>query len=281
MLTAGGVTYYRFVDLARQSMVRHAIGGRAGGTSVGHLATLNISYTVGDERSRVAANREAFCSAAGVDPKGVCRAQQIHGNAVARVGGAEAGRGYAGLSAASAPEQATVPNVDSLVTNEPGVFLWLAFADCVPIMLFDPTHRAVGLAHAGWRGTVGHIVARTVEKMTDEFGTRPADLLAGIGPAIGPCCYEVGDDVAAAALAAFANDRDVVQPDVAGRMRLDLPGANARLLLNLGVPARQIEASEYCTSCRTDLFFSHRAEAGRTGRFAAMIGLEPEPTTGR
>jgi YfiH family protein len=159
------------------------------------------------------------------------------------------------------------------VTDEPGTYLWLGFADCTPVLLYDPIQRAIGLAHAGWRGTVGHVVARTVEAMLREFGTRPADLLAGIGPAIGPCCYQVGPEVASAVRTAFPDDPDLLTPDGSDRMRLNLPGANARLLTRLGVPAEQVELSDLCTACRTDLCFSHRAEAGRTGRLAAVIGL--------
>lgn len=269
MRTIGyGIACLQFPGLMGQAGVVHGVSSRTGGHSDGPFASLNLSYAVGDEPGRVAANRDAFCRALGVDPRGVVCAQQVHGSEVARVGRAEAGRGYADRATA-------ISGADALVADEPGVYLWLTFADCVPILLFDPVHRAVGLAHAGWRGTVGHVAARTVEAMVREFGTRPADLLAGVGPAIGPCCYQVGPEVADAARLAFPDDPNVLWPDGAGGQRLDLPGANARLLARLGVPTECVELADHCTACRTDLFYSHRAEGSRTGRLAAVIGIRP------
>ncbi len=262
------IHFLQFAVLARRAELVHGVSRRTGGASEGHLASLNLSYAVGDEPGRVAANRDAFCAALGVDPAGVVCAQQVHGVEVARVGRAEGGRGYADRATA-------VVGADALIADEPGVYLWLTFADCVPVLLYDPVRRAVGLAHAGWRGTVGHIAARTAEAMAREFGTRPADLIAGVGPAIGPCCYQVGPEVAEAVRAAFPDAPDLLRPDDAGRERLDLPLANARLLARAGVPPERIELAGYCTACRTDLFYSHRAEQGRTGRMAAVIGLRP------
>ena len=263
-----GLTYYQFRRLAERGEIVHAVSGRSGGRSVGPFASLDVSYAVGDEPTVVEGNRAMLCAALRIDPRTVVCAEQVHGNLVARVGRSDVGHGYANPTPAIAV-------ADALITDEPDVHLWLTFADCVPILLHDVARRAVGLVHAGWRGTVGHIVSRTVEAMGREFGTRPTDLLAGIGPAIGPCCYQVGAEVAAAVRTAFPGDADLLQPTAGGGGRFDLPGANARLLARLGVLPENVERSEYCTACRTDLFFSHRAEGGLTGRMAAVIGIRP------
>jgi YfiH family protein len=160
---------------------------------------------------------------------------------------------------------------DALVTDVPGVFLMLRFADCVPVLFHDPVRQAVGLAHAGWRGTVSHIARATVEKMVDAFGCSPADIRAGIGPSIGPCCYEVGPEVVSAAQKAFPDAPFVLQRGSGERWHFDLWAANHHQLAAAGVT--EIELSGLCTACRTDEWFSHRAEGGRTGRLAAVIGL--------
>jgi YfiH family protein len=175
----------------------------------------------------------------------------------------------------------------------------MSFADCAPIFLFDPVNNAIGLGHAGWRGTVEDLPGAMVRKMTAEFGSYPADLIAGIGPSIGRCCYEVDEPVISMVNAAFAEPESLlvppppktkpigVDPRWHSRMHaasshpqeetnghrpyFDLPEANRRNLANAGV--KQIELSGLCTACRTDLFFSHRAENGRTGRFGTIFIL--------
>lgn len=264
--TGNGVTYYTFESLAGRSGLVHAISGRAGGGSAGDLGGLNLSFAVGDDPAIVLANRRDFCAAVGIDATGVVCAAQIHGTAVARVGAAERGRGFASRESA-------IPDVDVLITAEPGVGLWLGFADCAPILLFDPRRRAVGLAHAGWRGTVGGIVGRTVEALTREFGCEPADLLATIGPCIGACCYEVGAEVTAGARASLPAPDEALAATGPSTWRLDLVAANAQLLRAAGVLAGNVELSGICTSCQSDHFFSHRAQHGRAGRFAAIIGM--------
>lgn len=261
-----GITCYTFEALDGRRRLVHAVSGRAGGRSEDELAGLNVSYAVGDDSTVVLANRRDLCAAVGIDPAGVVCAAQVHGAAVARVGAAERGRGFASRESA-------IPDVDALITDEPGVYLWLGFADCAPILLYDPVYQAIGLAHAGWRGTVGGIAARTVEAMAREFGSDPAEIIATVGPCIGPCCYEVGAEVAAAARAGLPAPDEALVATGPNTWRFDLPAANAQLLCAAGVRADNIERSGICTSCRPDLFYSHRAQRGRAGRFAAIIGL--------
>src|SRR5262249_9448876 len=161
----------------------------------------------------------------------------------------------------------------AIVTDRPGLPLSMRFADCVPVLLYDPVHPAIGLVHAGWRGTMSDVVGAAVQKMSDTFGTRPADIQAGIGPSIGPECYQVGAEVVEATCAAFGDSDGLVHHAADGSAYLDLWEANRRALERAGI--RQIEISGLCTACHTDEFFSHRAEHGRTGRFGAVIALEP------
>ena len=265
--TDSEVSYGAFDLLSGQPGLRHAVSGRAGGRSRGELAGLNVSFAVGDDPAVVLENRRDLCAAVGIPPESVVCAAQVHGTRVAHVGRSDRGRGFESRESA-------IRDVDGLVTDETGVFLWLSFADCTPVLLFDPVRRAVGIAHAGWRGTVGGIAARAVEALAREFGSDPADLVAAVGPCIGSCCYEVGAEVAAAARAGLPSPDDALTESGPSSWRLDLTAANAQLLRSAGVAPRQIEVSGLCTSCRSDLLFSHRAQSGRAGRFAAIIGME-------
>ena len=164
-----------------------------------------------------------------------------------------------------------IPATDALITDTPGIALMLRFADCLPVLFYDPVRRAIGLAHAGWRGAIKGIAARTVVAMMEAYGSRPADIVAGLGPCIGPCCYQVGADVIASVKAGFNHWRGLLQSQGDGSVHFDLWEANRRQLTEMGV--EEIEVIQICTACRTDEFFSHRAEGGRTGRSAVMLGM--------
>ena len=162
------------------------------------------------------------------------------------------------------------PATDALVTAEPAVPMLMRFGDCAPILLFDPAQHVVGLAHAGWRGIVADTVGATIRTMREQVGCDPSNLWAGIGPTIGPCCYEIGPEVAGAVQASCPPGVDVTH-QINGRTHLDLPGAAQAQLRAMGVA--HTEHADICTVCRVDEFFSHRAERGRTGRFGVVIGL--------
>lgn len=252
-----GVSFYTFSSLNHTHEIVHAVSTRHGGVSPAPFDTLNLSRNVGDELQNVDSNFHRLHDALALDANMTVGASQAQADSVAIVD--ERHRGT------------RVKDVDALLTNAPNVPLLLRFADCVPIFLYDPTHRAIGVAHAGWRGTVLKIVTRAAQTMFDSFGTRPRDLIAGIAPSIGPCCYRIGDDVIARVRAAFANADELLvsQPD--GGAHFDLWQANACQLRALGV--EQIEMANLCTAHRTDDFFSWRAERGNTGRFGAVIAL--------
>jgi len=247
--------------------VAAGISLRGGGVSTGPWTSLNLALHVGDEADAVLENRRRLSLAAGFAPEAWTCAEQTHENRVRLVTASDRGAGR--LS-----RETAFPATDALITREAGILLVTFHADCVPIFFFDPARRAVGLAHAGWRGTASRVAIRTVEAMEEAFGTRPGDLLAAIGPSIGPCCYEVGEDVAGAIGVPEATRE--AGGRAGGRFLLDLKEANRQFMIKAGLAPNRIEVSGYCTCCRTDLFFSHRGEGGRTGRLAAFIGIGTE-----
>ena len=273
---------FRFDGLPNGHL-HHAVFSRRGGVSVAPFDSLNLSMAVADERERVYANRRRAYGLFGRETDSVVHAHLVHGATVARVTTAENGT--------------WVHHVDGLISDQPGCVLTMSFADCAPILLYDPVHRAIGLGHAGWKGAVADLPGALVRAMSQQFGSDPADLLAAVGPCIGPCCYEVGEIVIDAVRGAFTRPEELLretaddrrptanqQPTTNDHSPLatrhsppathrffDLPEANRRNLRNAGV--RHVELAEYCTACRTDLFFSHRAEKGRTGRFGVVMGL--------
>lgn len=244
------------------------------------MALGDVSYVTGPNRAAVAANRAAWSSEIGVDSDHWVCAQQVHGSSVAVAVPGDAGRGAGSF-------ESSIPATDALVTNVPGLPLSVFCADCVPILMYDPVRRSIAAVHAGWRGTVSGVATAAVEALADNFGTVSADLLVGIGPSIGPCCYEVGGEVigawreiAAERLAAEAIERAVRgKTSYSGsdsRPAFDLWEANRLLLMAAGVPDDQIEIAAICTHCHSDRFFSHRALSVRhevEGRFAAIIAL--------
>ncbi len=249
--------YYLFESLADQ--VPHGAFTRHGGFSQGAFASLNVGHTVGNDLEHVAANHEAIYRALGTCAGSVVTAHQVHRDHVAVVSPDDGGRVYA--------------ETDALISNVPGLFLMLRFADCVPICFYAPRQGAVGLAHAGWRGTLAKIAAKTAQAMMATFRCRPEEIYAGIGPSIGPCCFQVGPEV----VEAFRKETDGasalfshVQQD--GRAHLDLWRANSLQLREVGLTS--IEVAGLCTFCHRDTFYSHRAEQGHTGRFATVIGLQ-------
>jgi YfiH family protein len=255
--TANDLRYYQFETLSQPDLV-HGVFARHGGVSPRPFHSLNMAMSVGDSRENVVANRTRAFQALGRAPASVADLWQVHS---AEVVVAETPR----------PEGRPSPKADALITNRPELTLFLRFADCVPILLFDPKHHAVGLVHAGWRGTLQRIAAVTVKAMRARYGTQPHEVLAGIGPSIGPRRYEVGPEVVAATRAAFNGRSDELLPSFNGRTHLDLWAANALQLQQAGV--EQIEVSDICTASSTHDFFSHRGEHGQTGRFGALIAL--------
>lgn len=255
-VTFRSLAYYQFEALIPGTV--HGMFTRLGGHSRPPWASLNTGGSVGDDPAAVEANHRLTCQALGLDVEDLVSCVQVHGAEVGVVD--ERDRGTAR------------PGTDALITAAPGLWLMLRFADCTPVLLHDPVRRVVGLAHGGWRGIAAGVARKTVAAMRDAYGCRPADLIAGVGPAIGPCCYEVGEDVAEAIGQAFPAAPSLLSPRANGRWHLDLWSAARLQLARAGV--RQVHVSGVCTACHTKEWYSHRAERGRTGRHAVLIGLE-------
>lgn len=236
----------------------HAVSTRSG-----RIGELDCAWSPGDNALRLRRNLETIATALDVDPAFVCCARQVHGTGVKCIDA---------VPELNPAEPCRVcGEYDALITDRPGITLMIRVADCVPIVLFDPVRRVVAVVHAGWKGTLADIVSATVERMCMHYGCRASDLLGGIGPSIGPCCFNVGADVAEQFRSA-PGWSDCVRVDLNG-FRIDLPGANRAALLRCGVLPHNVEMSGYCTACRLDIFFSHRGEQGNTGRFGLFAGL--------
>jgi hypothetical protein len=260
-LQEGALQRYIFASFPRDGLT-HGLFNRQGGHSQGPFASLNVGYSVGDEPERVEANHRAIYSALNIEPGDMVSAQQVHGARVT-VATAEDGGG-------------TLERTDALISDTPGLMLMMRVADCVPVFFYTAESPAVGLAHAGWRGTLEGVATKTARAMASAFGCRPEKLIVGLGPSIGPCCYEVGPEVVARVREVYGAQADgLLSPATGeGKAYFDLWHANALQLRNTGV--EQIETAGICTCCRCDEFYSHRSEGGRTGRLAALAGLAKE-----
>jgi polyphenol oxidase len=269
--TRESVEFLTFDSLSCFDNVTCFVTTRRGGLSEGALEGLNLGMRCGDDPDIVIDNRSQLSLITGAFPDLLTFGNQVHGTNVRRLTGDLIGSG------ALDPETA-IADTDALVTDLHDVPLVVLVADCAVVAMFDPEKKAVGLAHAGWRGTVAGIAAATVQKMAEEFGSSPGDIVAGIGPSIGPCCFEVGDEVAERFAEAFPDAQKRVVQSGRGTARVDLWNANRLQLSGAGLLDKNIETADLCTSCRTDLFYSHRkeastAEGGRSGRFAGVIML--------
>ena len=297
---ASGLQILEGPAFARFNWLVHGFSTRPGGVSELKALrdgedtcekVLNLGFTDWDPRARVLDNREKFIRAIGANKMRVVALRQIHSDIVQVVDSANESR-------SGADSRETAPQGDALITREPGVLLVVQTADCIPILLADPKRRAIAAIHSGWRGTVRRIAAKALGRMQMDFGTKPEDVVAALGPGIGQSCYEVGTEVATEFQAQFPNARDWFEgpfdrladsdndpnwlPWLAmkppghqpppPRVQLDLIAANRAILEAAGIPARNILSSGFCTACRTDLFFSFRKER-TTGRMMAAIGI--------
>jgi hypothetical protein len=227
-----------------------------------------MSWARPDAPENVLENRRRVCQMLHTPLERVVQAGQIHGVGVRAVGADEVGSG-------AVDRASLLPPSDALISDTPDVYLLACFADCVPLLFFDPRRPAVGVAHAGWRGTVAGIASATIRALGEHYGSRPSDIRVLIGPSVGPCCYEVGEEVIAAAEANLPRARRAIRRQPGSRAHFDLWQANKDLLLDAGVRPMHIENGELCTVHHAGRFFSHRATGGHTGRFAAIIGLRP------
>ena len=252
-----GVPYLVFPSLENTGLVRHAFSTRLGGCSTGDLATMNLSSTRGDDPENVKENFQRFGAAVGFDPKDLVLSLQTHTTTVRLVTEEDRGKGF------TRPRD--YKDVDGLITNVPGLVLATFYADCVPLYFVDPVHRAIGLSHSGWRGTVNRMGEVTLQRMKEAFGTRPSDVWTAIGPSICQDCYEVSEDVAQEFISAFEGraDNRLLYRKENGKYQLNLWRANELVLLESGVPKDRIAVTDICTCCNPQVLFSHRASKGK------------------
>ncbi len=247
--------------------VPHGFSTRRGGVSAPPWDTLNLRPGCGDAPEHLEENYRRFCGAVGTDVERVVLARQVHETTVRPCTAADAGKGL---------WRERDYTADGLVTGEPELPLTVFSADCGVILLYDPVRRAVGAVHAGWRGCAGGILEQSVREMERLYGTNPADLLAALGPCIGPCCFETDGDVPEAMRAALGADAEPYLEQRGRKWHVDLAGLNRQWLLRAGLPPEQIDVCGLCTACRPNLFWSHRKMGEARGVQAAMIALPKE-----
>ena len=268
LVEKNGVPYFVFENLENTGLVRHGFSTRLGGVSEGCLSSMNLSFTRGDDPEKVRENFRRMGMAIGFETKDLVLSDQTHTTNVRLVTEADRGKGF--------DRERDYTDVDGLVTDTPGLMLVTIYADCVPLYFVDPVHKAVGLSHSGWKGTVHRIGKVTLERMKEAFGTRPEDVQAAIGPSICQDCYEVSEDVAQAFMDEFADQLDdrLVYRKGNGKYQLNLWNANERILLEAGIRPEHLSITNICTCCNHELLFSHRASHGQRGNLAAFLGLK-------
>lgn len=261
-----GVSFLTFPIFEKYPVVQ-GFTTRLGGVSSGDFATMNLSFTRGDRLEDVMENHRRFAEAVGYQVEELVLTEQVHSTTIRRVGKTDTGEVFV--------PQRTIRETDGLVTDEPGVVLMTFFADCVPLLFYDPVNHAVGNAHSGWRGTVNRMGQKMTEKMVEEFGTNPKDLIAVIGPSICQKCYEVSGDVIVEFQKTFDEThwKKLYEEKANGHYQLDLWQANRMILEQAGLKPEHICISGVCTNCHPELLFSHRFTKGKRGNLAAVIGL--------
>lgn len=258
--------FQMFCDLP---WIAHCFTTKAGGVSQGIYESLNLSFTRGDNKDAVIENYRRVAEAMKTTTEHIVTSDQTHTANIRLVTKKDAGKGV------TVPRDYT--DIDGLITNEPGLLLATFYADCVPLYFIDSKHRAIGLSHSGWRGTVARMGEVTIREMRRAFDTDPKDLLCAIGPSICRECYEVSEDVACEFTRAFpTHEEEILLSKGNGKYQLDLWNANRQVLLDAGVQAEHIALTNICTCCNSDRLFSHRATKGRRGNLGAFLMIRPD-----
>lgn len=262
------VLYLSYPLLKNTGFIKHGFSTRIGGVSEGVWKSMNLSFSRGDDADAVRENFKRMSQSIGVEVESLVFAMQTHTTNVRKVTRKDRGKGI------------IVPldyqDVDGLITDEPGVCLTTFYADCVPLFFVDPVHKAIGLSHSGWRGTVGKIGQETLRKMGEEYGTKAEDVIAAIGPSICQECYEVSEDVINKFKEAFDEKywSDLFYQKKNKKFQLNLWKANEIILRTSGVLEENIAVTNVCTNCNSDVLFSHRATNGMRGSLAAFMAIK-------
>lgn len=263
----GEVLYLSYPLLEQTEIVKHGFSTRIGGVSEGIWGSMNLSFSRGDNESSVRENFRRMAKALGVSEDSFVFSHQTHTINVRKVTEDDKGKGII--------KPLDYQDVDGLITNVPGLCLSTFYADCVPLYFVDPVHKAIGLSHSGWRGTVGKIGRVTLERMREEYDTNPNDVIAAIGPSICQDCYEVSEDVILEFQKSFSKEHwnSIYYKKENGKYQLDLWKANEIVLLQSGILKENLAVTNICTCCNSKLLFSHRASAGKRGNLGAFMCL--------
>lgn len=263
----GNLLYVTFPSFERTGKVHHCFSTRRGGVSQGYYASMNLGFHRGDDPKAVMENFYRIGLATGIYMGDAVFSDQVHGDRIVYVDQQYRGSGI------TKPVQ--VEGVDGLITDKKHVALVTFHADCVPLFFLDPVRDVIGLAHAGWKGTLLQIGASMVRRMQEDFSSDPADILVGVGPSIGPCCFEVGADVYEEFRKVFGRrSQQLIKPAEDPEKRyLDLWKANELSLLDAGVTKQHLTVTDLCTKCHPDVFHSHRHAGSQRGTQAAFLEL--------
>ncbi len=265
--TVKGVTYLSFPLLEKEGVVC-AFTTRLGGVSKGDCSSMNLSFTRGDAEEDVRENYRRLGESLGIDMNQAVLSHQVHKTDIHIVTEEDKGRGLF-------PEKSPLFEIDGLMTDLRGIPLVTFFADCVPLMFYDPVKRVIAASHSGWKGTVGRIGEKTVAMMEQKMGCKREDILAVIGPSICQDCYEVSEDVAQQFENVFTREQyeEMIIEKENGKYQLDLWKANEFILLDAGIRREHLAVTDLCTCCNPEFLFSHRASQGRRGNLSAILCL--------
>lgn len=262
-----GVPYISYNALEKIPWITHGFSTRAGGVSEGCLSSMNLGHGRNDAEENVIRNHEIIAEAIGFDAHNIVASRQTHTTNVRVVSKEDCGKGVY--------KERDYDDVDGMITNEKNIVLATYFADCVPLYIVDTKNKAIGLSHSGWRGTVGKIGQVTLEKMNEQYGTKPEDTVVCVGPSICQNCYEVSLDVAEEFMEAFPNDKEEILKDKGNdKFLLDLWECNRIIFEEAGVLPENINLPDLCTCCNSEFLFSHRATNGKRGNLAAFLSLK-------
>lgn len=264
-----GVTYITFPKLSKYDAdMLHGFSTRLGGVSKNHLASMNLSFTRGDDNESVIENHRRFAAALGYDENKLVFSDQVHMTHFHKVTKEDAGKGII--------KESDILKIDGLVTNEPGIPIITFYADCVPLFFYDPVHKVIAMAHSGWKGTVERIGEKMVRYMESEYGSRAGDIVCAIAPSICQKCYEVSEDVALRFIEVFGDNQgtDLLYKKDNGKYQLNLHRACEITLLDAGVKHENMDITDICTCCNPEFLFSHRASHGMRGNLAGVMMLK-------
>ena len=262
--------YLEYPLFQKTGIVKSAFSTRLGGVSEGYYSSLNLSFDRGDDPARVLENFKRIGASMGVAVEDMVLSKQTHTTNVRVVTEEDKGKGVI--------RERDYTDVDGMITNVPGICLVTSYADCVPLYFVDPVKKAIGLSHSGWRGTVGKIGKNTVQLMQEQFGSKPEDLLAAVGPSVCMDCYEVSEDVIGQFQEAFESKywQELFYKKENGKYQLNLWKANELIFLESGILPEHMAITNVCTHCNSKILYSHRTMGNNRGNLCAFLALKQE-----